>query len=184
MVTKPNSTLGLALLGLIRQEPRCGYDLRKLFVSSPLAHFSDSPGSIYPALGRLRRKQWIRPLDAAGSHPRRKRRFTITSQGLAALKKWLRKPVERADVMLREDELMLRFVFLFEVCGRVAARRFLKSFEREFAACAAEIREYLAQNKARMQPAAWLAVQCGLEGYEAQAEWARRARSELRRKQR
>lgn len=47
------SPLECALLGLLHQMPRSGYNLRKTFSSSPLAAFSDSPGAVYPALRQL-----------------------------------------------------------------------------------------------------------------------------------
>ena len=47
------STLSLAILGLIAQEWQSGYDIRKAFATTPMGHFSSSPGAIYPALKRL-----------------------------------------------------------------------------------------------------------------------------------
>ena len=40
----------LAILGLISQRPMTGYDLRRVFTTTPMWHFSSSPGAIYPAL--------------------------------------------------------------------------------------------------------------------------------------
>jgi DNA-binding PadR family transcriptional regulator len=47
------TTLGYALLGLIRAEPRTGYALRMVFETTPMGSYSSSPGSIYPALKSL-----------------------------------------------------------------------------------------------------------------------------------
>ncbi len=55
MTTPSLTPLGYALLGLVRLRPRSGYDLRRVFESTPMAYFSSSPGAIYPALGRLER---------------------------------------------------------------------------------------------------------------------------------
>ena len=49
------SLLGYALLGLLHQKPSSGYALRRVFATTPMGTFSDSPGAIYPALGRLER---------------------------------------------------------------------------------------------------------------------------------
>jgi len=184
MKNNPNSTLPMVLLGLIRQAPRSGYDLRRMFASSPLAHFSDSPGSIYPALARLQQRRWIRPVDEPDGSPRRRRPFTITPQGLAALEKWLSRPVTGSDVRLRPGDLMLRFAFLFEVRGRTSTIRFLSDFEHELSANAISIREYLKENKAHMSMAGRMALEYGLGEYVARAEWARRALAELRRRRR
>jgi len=47
--------LDYALLGLLNKRPAAGYALRRLFQTTPLGVYSDSPGSIYPALRRLHR---------------------------------------------------------------------------------------------------------------------------------
>ena len=55
-----NSLLGFALLGLIFEQPRSGYDLRKIFTTTAMGSFSDSPGAIYPALARLEANGLVR----------------------------------------------------------------------------------------------------------------------------
>jgi DNA-binding PadR family transcriptional regulator len=45
--------LGYTLMGLLHQKALPGYELRKVFATTRLSSFSDSPGSIYPALARL-----------------------------------------------------------------------------------------------------------------------------------
>ena len=71
----PGSTLGYALLGLLHAGPQSGYGLRRTFVTTPLAVFSDSPGAIYPALRRLARqgcqgqRQSRQPLLYLPPHP-------------------------------------------------------------------------------------------------------------------
>src|SRR5207245_9086239 len=77
----PNSTLAFALLGLIWQEPRSGYDLRKFFSSTPMISFSDSPGAIYPALHRLEQRWLVRGHTAQGAGHRRRRIFEFSALG-------------------------------------------------------------------------------------------------------
>ena len=60
IVMTDNSLLGYALLGLIYQQPLSGYDVKKIFASTPMAGFSDSPGAIYPALRKLERLGFVR----------------------------------------------------------------------------------------------------------------------------
>src|SRR3954447_18311833 len=71
------SDLELALIGLIREQPRSGYALRKAIVDFP--QFSDSPGAIYPALRRLRAGGLI---EVSGdATPRKTEVFRITAAG-------------------------------------------------------------------------------------------------------
>src|ERR1700704_1249138 len=91
-----NSALAFALLGLIWQEARSGYDLRKFFSSTPMISFSDSPGAIYPALHRLEQRGLVRGQVAEGL--RRRRIFELTARGRAEFRRWQTLPVMRNDV--------------------------------------------------------------------------------------
>ncbi len=180
MVHDSPTRLGFVLLGILAREPRSGYDLRKLFSSTPMGRFSDSPGSIYPALRRLERCGWIRPVQPRQPHARKRRVFAVTPQGLSKLKQWLRQPVRRAEVVHALEELQLRYVFTYEVSGAVTAVRFLAETERAVQAYVRELREFLAAVRSQMHLGGRLALEHGIEGYEAYVRWTRRARNELR----
>ena len=81
------STLSLAILGLISQRPLTGYDLRKVFLTTPLGHFSSSPGAIYPALKRIEEAGWIRSVAAEGQTRRQRVVYEITDRGLGVLRR-------------------------------------------------------------------------------------------------
>src|SRR6476659_5681218 len=108
----PTSPLGLTLLGLLHQKPRSGYDLRLAFAETPLRHFSDSPGAVYPALKRLARAGLIvGTMDRA--HPRRPRQeFRLTPRGLKELRTWLTAPPVAEDLVRDVGAVVLRFVFI------------------------------------------------------------------------
>src|ERR1700726_3198664 len=107
-----SSTLEMALLGLLGQKPKSGYDLRKTFATTAMRHYSDSPGSIYPALRRLESREWIAAANQDGGRDSRKRQeFALTEAGKAVLIGWLGQNVNREDVTFRFSELLLRFAF-------------------------------------------------------------------------
>jgi DNA-binding PadR family transcriptional regulator len=174
--------LECALLGLVRQGVGSGYELRKQFASTPMGVFSDSPGSIYPALERLRRRGWIRPLAAARG-PRRRRVYVVTASGNAALKEWIRRPPRREEIARSSDELLLRFAFMGQVGGRAAARHFLERFEKLTSEYVRGLRAFLKAMPETKVPTGRLALENGIMQYETQARWARRARNRLRRPQ-
>jgi DNA-binding PadR family transcriptional regulator len=174
------SRLEYALLGLIRQGARSGYELRKQFSTTPMGHFSDSPGSIYPALKRLEERGWIRLLDEDGG-PRGRQVYRLTGPGQAVLKGWMAMPVGREDVVRRPDELLLRFAFMGEVSDRVTVVAFLEAFEREAAGYVRELRSFLAALPEGDLPTGRLALENGLAQYQTQVRWARRALARLRR---
>jgi len=108
---KNKSALSFALLGLIGKAELSGYDLRKIFASTPMRSFSDSPGAIYPALQRLERKGFLRGRrDGAGG--RKRVVFAVTARGRSEFGKWLAQPITRDDVIRRMDTLILKFAFL------------------------------------------------------------------------
>jgi DNA-binding PadR family transcriptional regulator len=175
------STLEFALLGLLRQKPKSGYDLRKTFTDTAMSNYSDSPGSIYPALRRLQSKGLIEPEPAPEPRDRRGREvFRLTPAGVAALVEWLARELTRNDVTARLKEIMLRFAFMDGNVPRSTAIRFLEQFEREFGAHAAELRaRYERDSSSGIVHTGLLAFQFGVESMEAQLDWARRARARL-----
>jgi DNA-binding PadR family transcriptional regulator len=172
----PDSALGFALMGLIGQQPLSGYDLRKIFTSTPFTHFSDSPGAIYPALRRLVRRGWIAASAPAGG--RRRRVFRLTPGGRRAWVEWLRRVPTRSDVVWYMDFLMIRFAFMGEALPPRRALRFLEALAREIDAQVAELRAYQ-KRAARMSLTGRLAFEAGIEGYEWRAAWARRAKARI-----
>ncbi|MFZ0303130.1 MAG: PadR family transcriptional regulator [Terracidiphilus sp.] len=179
---KNKSILEYALTGSLRHKPQSGYDLRKTFTTTGMRHYSDSPGSIYPALKRLEARGWIEavPKRDEDGDPRKRQLFAITQTGKEALVAWLNQPVTRDDVNLRVSELMLRFAFMDGNVPRTITIQFLRDFERERAVYAAESRGKLEEmrSKAGLHTGV-LAYESGIEGMEAQVAWARRARERL-----
>src|SRR6266853_2469098 len=125
------SKLGYALLALLQQQPSSGYALRKIFSSTAMTTYSDSPGAIYPALQRLQQQGLIRGSIEQSSGLRRRQMFRLTAQGLAVLKQWMNRPVVRDDVIRGLDEVMLRFAFSQQAVGVSGSVRLLKSLSVE-----------------------------------------------------
>jgi DNA-binding PadR family transcriptional regulator len=173
------STLSLAILGLISQRPLTGYDLRKVFATTPMGHFSSSPGAIYPALRRIEEAGWIRS-DTSESRTRRQRLvYEITARGRNVLKERLSQPVTEEDVTWHMDDLMMRFAFMDGVVGRQMTVRFLRDFAARIDAHAADLRRYLEGARSILPACGRLAMESGIQSYEMNAQWARRAIQEL-----
>jgi len=173
------STLSLAILGLISQRPLTGYDLRKVFQTTPMGHFSSSPGAIYPALKRLEEAGWIRSATADARTGRQRVAYEITARGLKVFKEHLSQAVTQEDVTWRLDQLMLRFAFMDGVLGREGVVQFLREFAAQLDAHVADLRRY-AESVVSILPACGrLAMENGIQSYEMNAQWARRAIQEL-----
>lgn len=176
------STVEMALLGLLRGKPQSGYDLRKTFTTTPMRHYSDSPGSIYPALRRLESRGWI---SGTGSTPaddrRRRQEFVITDKGTAVLVAWLEQEVSEEHVRLRFSELMLRFAFMDGNIPRSATVRFLDQLSGGLAGYLGEMRAKFEEMSSKVPSlhTGLLAFESGIRSMEAQLVWVREARARL-----
>ncbi len=168
-----DSLLGFELLGLIHQQPRSGYDLRKIFSTTAWGTFSDSPGAIYPALRRLETDGLALGTVEESSSLRRRRVYSITPQGLAAFKAWLMQPVTHDDVIRRIPDLMVRFAFMDETVGEVRTAAFLGEFAGQMAAYIPSLHQYLEAHASEMPLSSQLALKSGIQEYETRLAWAR-----------
>jgi DNA-binding PadR family transcriptional regulator len=167
------SLLGYALLGLLQQEARSGYDLRKIFANTPMGTFSDSPGAIYPALQRLEKQGFVRSQLEPSSGRRRRRVFRPTASGKRSFKAWQTRSISADDVIHRVDELLLRFSFMDQTVGRTEARRFLQGLIRELRRYTPALRQYLKANAGQMPLSGRLALESGVRNYEELLRWSR-----------
>lgn len=173
------SLLEYALLGLLGRQPMTGYGLRRVFATTPMGLFSDSPGSIYPALARLERDGLVRAARQPAPRPR-SRVLEPTRRGLAELRRWLRQPATRDDVTRRLDELLLRFAFMDQHLDAAAVDAFLESLAAEAAGYARELRAQARKLEAPPASTGRLALEHGIAACRATAQWARRARAAWR----
>ncbi|MEN8374820.1 MAG: PadR family transcriptional regulator [Gemmatimonadota bacterium] len=175
----PTTTLGYALLGLLHQREQTGYALRKFFADSPMGNYSSSPGAIYPALRRLEEQGLIIGSVRSDGPLKRSRTYRPTKAGLEALRTWLGQDMTRRDIEVRMDELMLRFAFLGDFGDVPATRVFLASLLDQIETYLVELKQILVEVTQKAGRHGRLALEGGIESYEAHARWARRALSEF-----
>jgi len=172
--------LRLAILGLISMQPMSGYDLRKVFETTPMGNFSSSPGAIYPALKTLENKGWVSGVADKQDSLRPRLVYSLTDLGDEVLNTELDATVTRDDLIWRYDQLMLRFAFM-ERRGVAKILRFLGELLTELEAYIAHLEDVHEQMTDQTTVCGRLALEQGIEGYRANARWARRAVRELER---
>ncbi|HTW48436.1 MAG TPA: PadR family transcriptional regulator [Acidobacteriaceae bacterium] len=174
MKTSP-STLEHAILGMLSFQPRSGYDVRRAFLTN-LRYYSDSPGTIYPALRRLETRRWIEsaPAGQVGAESRSRRPFTLTPAGRQELIAWLEQPIAEGDFAQRLSELFLRFTYMGANIPREKTLGFLRDLEAGLTARAAEQRRKYDEVRKVALPfhTGVLSMLLGVETTEAQARWA------------
>jgi DNA-binding PadR family transcriptional regulator len=168
-------SLGYALLGLLQPKPASGYDLRRIFATTSMKTYSDSPGAIYPALQRLEKQGLIRGVIEDGAGLRRRQVFRLTPKGLAELQRWIKLPITRDDLSSGLKTVMLRFAFSESAVGAAGALELLKSMEIALAPHLRELREKLEQIRPVATTSGRLALECGIRSYESLLQWTRYA---------
>jgi DNA-binding PadR family transcriptional regulator len=176
------SPLEGALLGLLNDEPRSGYALRKLFATTPMGNFSDSPGSIYPALARLAAQGLIAGNVENARSLRPRQVYHVTDQGLDSLKFWLGEPMAPGGMSEDFGLLLLRFVFMPQTIGRAETVRFLARLETELTRQVAELRKFYRQAARGMPTPGRLGLRAGIEICAAHVRWASLAHQTLGRR--
>jgi len=94
------------ILGLLSHEDLTGYEIKKRMDVSLKYFWGASYGSIYPALGELVARGFAVRRDGA-ENKRAKIIYSITEDGRAYLKEWLKYPVEKDE--LRYETLLKLF---------------------------------------------------------------------------
>ena len=124
------------VLALVHKwQPTTAYFVRKALGQRLASNVSESPGSVYPALERLKRAGLVigEPDEGDG---RRTERLRCSAEGAAAIRAWLT-DISAAD-LLPEDPWRTRIVFL-DLLAPNAAREWLFSVRETLEKTAARI---------------------------------------------
>jgi len=178
------TTLEYAILGLIGISPATGYDIHKVFATTPLAHFSSSPGAIYPALRRLARRGLLAAQLDRTIEARPRRVYALTKAGREHLVSWLRQAVTREELIRGAGAPILRFA-LAE--GRLAKREvlaYLGSYRRALESYLEELHGYSRRMQADAGLHPRLALEHGVRGYQGELDWVESAILQIKRARR
>jgi DNA-binding PadR family transcriptional regulator len=120
------STLGYAILGLLADRPRTGYEVARA-MEAPIGYlWSARHSQIYPELATLEADRLVRPQIIDGPGPRDTKRYSLTTKGRSALATWVDSPL---PVQPARSELMLRMRCLWLI-SPARAREFLSDARR------------------------------------------------------
>lgn len=179
--TRKIARVGYAILGLLKGQPMSGYDVRRQFTSSPMGHYSDSPGAIYPALSRLEADGYVTGRVEGAGTLRPRKVYSLTRAGRGALSTWIGQTPTAADIVENTGDWMLRLAFATGTLTDAQVLSLLGAIEAACAAYAGELQEVRAQMpKDVMYPR--LALDHGIASYRATATWARESAIKLKEK--
>ncbi|NLK28923.1 MAG: PadR family transcriptional regulator [Clostridiales bacterium] len=91
-------SINYAILGLLSYKSMSGYDLKKIIQDSEFMPWSGNNNQIYKALTELHRQGLVTNEVLFQESSPTKKIYTITKEGLAALKEWILSPVENSEI--------------------------------------------------------------------------------------
>jgi DNA-binding PadR family transcriptional regulator len=160
------------LLGLICLAPSSGYDLKRIFATTPMGLYQPSSGSLYPALRRLELKGLVQAQAPAAQSPRHRRVYEPTETGQAAHLSWLRTPVDPATASRDLGLHLMRFVMMEHLLPPEEVLTFLRYLADALAALTTQLEQYTAGTDLVGHPR--LALDHGLAVHRASLQWAER----------
>ena len=181
MSQKKLTTLEYALLGLVGISPMTGYDVHKVFATTPLAHFSSSPGAIYPALRRLARIGLLEARLDTARETRPRRVYSLTSAGDEALEVWLHQLVTREELIRGAGAPILRFSLAGGRLTREEILNYLGSYQKTLADYLEELYGYTQETTSPENLCGTLALFQGIRSLESELKWTQWAAAEIKR---
>jgi PadR family transcriptional regulator AphA len=121
-------SLKYALLGLLAENPKYGYEIKQQFEGALGNVWSVSYGQLYPTLRRLSESQWVTKQTAPGKKAAEKNIYSITPKGKQKLDEWLLRPLRSSYKV--KDEFTLKFLF-FDKLPRERVLEYLKAQEKK-----------------------------------------------------
>lgn len=118
-----------AILGVLSLKPCSGYEIKKLMSESTAYFWSESDGSIYPALRELNRQEMV-ACDSESVGKRERKIYSITTKGKKELARWLNEP---AEAQKPRNELLLKLFFAEQMPISVV-RKHLENHQRDLLA--------------------------------------------------
>ena len=176
---RPLTDFEQVLLGVIADEPRSGYGLKKMFSSSPASVYQPSPGALYPALRRLEQRGLLHAEKQVSRGRRALRLYQVTEAGLAVYLEWLRQPVDPETVGADLGQHLMRFSLMENYLERAEVIAFLADLADALDAFVTGVEQFAASRQGTLGQHALLALEHGIAIHQASLEWVRSAMAAL-----
>jgi PadR family transcriptional regulator, regulatory protein AphA len=170
------SATAYVILGMLRSQPRSGYEIKQAVDNSTRFFWAASYGQIYPELKRLAEIGLV----TGAEEPQGGRRRTVhrlTAAGRRELRRWLEAPPETLEL---RDEGLLK-LFFSSAGSPAAAAEAIAAKRRLHEQKLGRLKEIEPLAEASEDPYPYMVLRHGIELSEWTIEWCRRAERELAR---
>jgi PadR family transcriptional regulator, regulatory protein AphA len=168
------SATAYVILGMIRGEPRSGYEIKGLVDNTTRFFWAASYGQIYPELKRLAEAGLVVGVETP-TGGRRRTVYGITADGEEELRTWLRQPPEVFE--MREEGLLK--LFFADALPREEAVEILRAMRAHRLAVAARLRAMEPAAEEEEDPFPLVVLRGGIEFTEWFADWCERMEDQL-----
>lgn len=172
-MARRSDVLELAVLGLLHEGPKHGYELRKQLNSMLGTFRAISYGSLYPALKDMLAKGWISEVGAAdaGAPALTGKRARIVYALSAEGKEHFQQLLDESGPEAWEDERFNVHMTFFARTTSDARLRILQGRRTRLEERRASLRTALARTRERLDDYTLALQQHGLEGVEREVRW-------------
>jgi PadR family transcriptional regulator, regulatory protein AphA len=168
------SPTAYVILGMVRVEPRSGYEIKALVDRTTRFFWAASYGQIYPELKRLAEAGLVAGSDSP-TGGRKRTVYEITADGEEELKAWLRQPPQTFEM---RDEGLLK-LFFARVLEPAEAVEIVRAMRARQLAANAQLRA-MEKDKAEMEdPYPMIVLRGGIEFTQWFADWCERMEAEI-----
>lgn len=168
------SPTAYVILGLVRKEPRSGYEIKAIVDGTTRFFWAASYGQIYPELKRLSEAGLVVGVDAP-TGGRRRTVYEITADGEEELVAWLRQPP--ATFEMREEGLLK--LFFADALPPEQAVEILRTMRAHRLAVNAQLRAMEPGAAEKDDPFPLLVLRSGIEFTEWFADWCERTEAQI-----
>ena len=171
------SATAYVILGMLRHQPRSGYEIKQVVDNSTRFFWAASYGQIYPELRKLADAGLVEG-DAQAQGGRKRTVYRLTRSGREELRRWLS---EEPTVLELRDEGLLKLFFAAagppsNALEIVEARK--RIYEEKLSRLR-EIEPHASASADAGDPFPYLVLRYGIESSEWAIDWCERARTEL-----
>jgi PadR family transcriptional regulator, regulatory protein AphA len=170
------SATAYVILGMVRREPRSGYEIKAMVDKTTRFFWAASYGQIYPELKRLSEAELVVGVDSP-TGGRRRTVYEITADGEEELKAWLREPP--ATFEMREEGLLK--LFFAGALPREEAVEILRAMRGHRESVLAQFRAMQAEKSGAEieDPFPMIVLRSGIEFTEWFVDWCERMEVEI-----
>jgi DNA-binding PadR family transcriptional regulator len=168
------SATGYVILGMVRKEPRSGYEIKAVVDNTTRFFWAASYGQIYPELKRLAEAGLIAGVDAP-TGGRRRTVYGITTDGEEELRAWLRQPPGTYE--MREEGLLK--LFFADALPHEEAIEILRAMRAHRLSVSQQLRAMEPMALEKEDPFPLIVLRGGIEFTEWFADWCERMEAQI-----